>query len=295
MPRCIGMGVLLALGVACGDKPDFDSYRERAAKSGHREYQNELGQAYQIGSEGETNFVSALNWYIAAATPTNHVVQKGENLISIVSRYKLKTYQIKGSNKGLNLQKLKVGTKLTIPGLPEAMYNAGAVYEIGGNGVNRNFAEAAKWYHHGAEAGYPEAQFSYGYALERGQGVLIDYKKAANWYKLSAEQGLPIAQSNLANLYFHGLGVKKNFSEAYRWFGIAQKYTSALRDNAEVELNEFQNKNDKQFDKIKENLDQLNKEVDNLKKAIDSCKKALPPEELTRVQRLIDSFAPTKK
>ena len=231
MPRCIGMGMgaLLALGIACSDQPSFDSYRKRAAKTGHREYQNELGKIYQVGSEGETNLISALNWYIAAATPTNHVVQKGENLVDIVSRYKLKTYQIKASNKGLDLQGLETGTKLTIPGLPEAMYNAGALYEIGGNGVDRNFAEAAKWYHHGAEAGYPEAQFSYGYALEKGQGVFsIDYKQAANWYKLSAEQGLPIAQSNLANLYFHGLGVKKNFSEAYKWFGIAQKYTLAL-------------------------------------------------------------------
>ena len=152
MPRCIGISALLALGIACSDQPGFDSYRERAAKIGHREYQNELGKIYQVGSEGETNFISALKWYIAAATPTNHVVQEKENLIDIVSRYKLKSYQIKASNKGLDLQNLEVGTKLTIPGLPEAMYNAGALYEIGGNGVDRNFAEAAKWYHHGAEA-----------------------------------------------------------------------------------------------------------------------------------------------
>jgi len=292
MPRCIGISALLALGIACSDQPGFDSFRERAAKIGHREYQNELGKVYQVGSEGETNFISALNWYIAAATPTNHVVQEKENLVDIVGRYKLKSSQIKASNKGLDLQNLEVGTKLTIPGLPEAMYNAGALYEIGGNGVDRNFAEAAKWYHHGAEAGYPEAQFSYGYALEKGQGVFTDYKKAANWYKLSAEQGLPVAQSNLANLYFHGLGVKKNFSEAYKWFGIAKKFTLALRDTAKGDLDSKEN--GEQFDRMARDLDRLNKEVDNLGKAVDSCKKALPPEELIRVQRLIDSFAPTK-
>ncbi len=130
MPRCIGMSVLLALGIACSDQPGFDSYRDRAAKIGHREYQNELGKIYQVGSEGETNFVSALNWYIAAATPTNHVVQEKENLVDIVSRYRGTYDQSETIEKGLGLHRLAVGTNLAIPCLTEAMYAAGGLYGI---------------------------------------------------------------------------------------------------------------------------------------------------------------------
>ena len=47
------MGLLLALGLACGKQRGFDSIREEAAELGNRHYQNQMGVIYQTGEEGE--------------------------------------------------------------------------------------------------------------------------------------------------------------------------------------------------------------------------------------------------
>ena len=46
-----------------------------AAKWGNRVSQFEKGLAFQEGKEENKSLDNALAWYIASATPTNHVVQ----------------------------------------------------------------------------------------------------------------------------------------------------------------------------------------------------------------------------
>jgi hypothetical protein len=54
-----------------------------------------------------------------------------------------------------------------------------------------------------------------------GEGVLRDYKEAAKWYLLAAKQDYSIAQSSLGGLYRFGQGVPKDIVRAHMWYNIA--------------------------------------------------------------------------
>jgi len=277
------MGLLLALGLACGKQRGFDSIREEAAGRGNRHYQNQMGVIYQTGKDGdgkkwETDYVKALNWFIAAGTPTNHVVQKGEKVVDLLKRYRVFFKDLKNNKanrtNGVDFVNMKPGTRVEIPGFGPAMYNAGAIYEtryedLGFKKKEDALEKAAEWYAKGAEAGFIRAQFAYGYALEYGQGVKRDLKQAGNWYELSAKQGLAAAQGRLAQLHFTGFGdsKKRNLIDAYLWYGITKK-----------------------------TLQSEGKELDPaLEKAFNTCQRSLPAGDQSRVDRLIQDFRALEK
>jgi TPR repeat protein len=54
-----------------------------------------------------------------------------------------------------------------------------------------------------------------------GQGVTKDYKEAAKWFRLAAHQGNVHAHYNLGWLYWQGKGVIKNYVLSHMWFNIA--------------------------------------------------------------------------
>ena len=284
----MGLSLLLVWSVACGD-PSFTPHREVSAAWGNRVSQFEKGLAYQEGSESEKDLEKALYWYEAAATPTNHIVEPNQTIIDIADLYNVMIRDINALNPQLKVEKVDAiqsgekiirevnpGEKIIIPGYAKAMYHAGALHESGQGGIKQDYAKAAKWYHAGAEAGDALARFSYAYALQKGLGTNVDLKKAANWYRLSAEQGIGSAQQNLAELYFEGIGVEKNLSEAYRWYSLASKYleydAAGAGENAEQEKAKLEN-------------------------AIETCGKQLDKisqGERKRVDRLIESFQPTR-
>jgi TPR repeat protein len=69
-----------------------------------------------------------------------------------------------------------------------------------GEGVERNPAEAARWWRAAADQGLPQAQFNLGMLYETGQGVTVDYLEAAKWYEQAAAQGDRAAKDRLRNL-----------------------------------------------------------------------------------------------
>jgi TPR repeat protein len=69
-----------------------------------------------------------------------------------------------------------------------------------GEGVDRNPAEAARWWREAADQGLSQAQFNLGVLYEQGQGVKVDYSEAAKWYELAAAQGDRNAAQRLTNL-----------------------------------------------------------------------------------------------
>lgn len=84
-------------------------------------------------------------------------------------------------------------------------YNAVAAYYIGemyyvGEGVARNYAEAAKWFRKSAGQGDADAQYNLGYMYETGKGVARNYAEAVRWYRKSAEQGDVLAKDALESL-----------------------------------------------------------------------------------------------
>ena len=78
-----------------------------------------------------------------------------------------------------------------------------------------------------ADQGDPDAEFNLGYMYFQGQGVQQDYAEAARWFRKAAEQGDARAQFGLSVLYDQGQGVSQNHAEAVRWFSNATKHSQA--------------------------------------------------------------------
>lgn len=73
-------------------------------------------------------------------------------------------------------------------GNPAAQFNLGVMY-ANGQGVPRDDAEAARWFHKAAVQGYANAQRNLGVIYILGRGVPQDYVRGYLWSELSAAQG----------------------------------------------------------------------------------------------------------
>jgi localization factor PodJL len=91
-------------------------------------------------------------------------------------------------------------------------------YLDGGNGVQVNEAEAARWLERAANQGNAVAAYRLGTLYERGHGVPTDSAQAMQWYTVAAKQGNRKAMHNLAVAFAEGTGVPKNMSFAVQWF-----------------------------------------------------------------------------
>ncbi len=80
-----------------------------------------------------------------------------------------------------------------------------------------NLIEAAK-------QGDVNAQFDLGWKYSHGEGVTKDYQQAASWYRKAAEQGLAEAQFNLGLLYANGNGVPQNYQQSDLWYSKAAEH-----------------------------------------------------------------------
>ena len=93
--------------------------------------------------------------------------------------------------------------KLTInasTGDIEAQFELAQRYAFG-NGVEQNYAEAAKWYRKAAEQDYADAQFELARCYDTGCGVRKNDVEAAKWYRKAAEQGHPCVSSPSGSRY----------------------------------------------------------------------------------------------
>jgi len=113
----------------------------------------------------------------------------------------------------------------------ESQVRLGQLY-ANGEGVKRDFAEAARWYKQAADKGYPDAQTALGELYEAGRGVALDYVQAAKLYRLAADQGNIIAQFSLASMLQAGRGIQKDHAEAFKWFRAA-----AERGDSQAQFN----------------------------------------------------------
>ena len=79
-----------------------------------------------------------------------------------------------------------------------------------------------------AKQGNAEAQYRLAYSYFEGNGVEKDYVEAYKWFRKAAEQGNADAQSMVGYCYFCGIGVEKNLVEAYKWFRKAAEQGHAV-------------------------------------------------------------------
>jgi TPR repeat protein len=95
------------------------------------------------------------------------------------------------------------------------------IYFVGGDGVAKNDAEAAKWYLLAAHRGDADAQRNLAQMYLHGIGVPQEFSTAYEWCRLAAEQGHIVGQAMLGELYYVGQGVKQDYQAAVKWFAAA--------------------------------------------------------------------------
>jgi len=69
-----------------------------------------------------------------------------------------------------------------------------------------------------AEKGEARGQYGLGNAYRLGEGVEKDLAEANKWYRLAAEQNLPKAWLRQGHMYRLGNGVEKDLAEAAKWY-----------------------------------------------------------------------------
>lgn len=108
-----------------------------------------------------------------------------------------------------------------------AQYGLALVY-YKGEGVTRDYKEAAKWFRQAAEQGHVQSQRILGNLYFAGRGVERDDEAAFRWTNLAARQGNADAQIRLEYHYGYGVGVVKNRETAIMWLMIGKANSSDL-------------------------------------------------------------------
>jgi hypothetical protein len=87
-----------------------------------------------------------------------------------------------------------------------------------GNGVNQDYAEAARWFYKAAEQGNAKAELSLGIFFDNGFGMDQNPVEALKWFRKASDHGEAAADFCIGVMYFYGRGVSKNFVEAAMWY-----------------------------------------------------------------------------
>lgn len=103
--------------------------------------------------------------------------------------------------------------------LAEVLYSR-AAYEVGVECYSRGNqpVETARWFGVAAELGHAAAQCALGVCYASGNGVEKNLQSAVAWYRLSAEQGYADAYFNLGWCYLRGEGVEADAEASVAWF-----------------------------------------------------------------------------
>jgi TPR repeat protein len=92
----------------------------------------------------------------------------------------------------------------------------GTIY-LEGDGVERDNAQAAKWYRLAAERGNASAQARLGEMYSVGWGVPKDHSQAFTWFHKSAQNGDVSGERDLGFVYLQGFGVAKDERNGVEW------------------------------------------------------------------------------
>ena len=214
------------------DYAEAVKWYRKSAEQGYAVGQCNLGNSYYNGEGVEKDYAEAIKWYRKAAEPRNQGIfysdAKGDTkdikrMTAAGQEYAPAQcalgncyYYGRGVEKDY-AEAVKWYRKAAEQGLAEAQYELGLCYRDG-EGVEKNYAETVKWYRKSAEQGYASAQCALGNCYYYGRGVEKDYAEAIKWYRKAAEQGQEKAQCALGNCYYHGRGVEKDYAEAVKWY-----------------------------------------------------------------------------
>ena len=284
------IGVYYAEGkVVEKDAAEAAKWYRKAADAGYPQAQYMYGRCLEKGEGVEKDVVEAVKWYRKAAEQDLPAARSmlascyanGRGVgydIREAAKWNIEPWYVGSSDRNYHLYVEKRATRHLDPaeyedydnGLDASMiyYAAdmtgdprannpapklqlGDSYFYGRNGLEQNYAEAAKWYRKATEAIVGRGFYEMGFCYEYGKGVEADLEEAEKWYRKAAdarqeqfnvENRTKIRQlvreardGNAESAYQAGLafasgtGVKQDMPEALKWFRKAaeQGYAGA--------------------------------------------------------------------
>ena len=91
-----------------------------------------------------------------------------------------------------------------------------------GQGVPKDFQEAARWYRLAADQGHAKAQTLLGRMYAQGQGVAQNDQEAFRGGRKAANQGYAPAEALLGSMYYEGRsGAPQDYVLAHMWVKLA--------------------------------------------------------------------------
>ena len=172
-----------------------------AAEAGDPRAMSDLGATYAVGGEGiEQSWEEAFRWFTAAARGGFPLAN-----VNLAACYREGNGCAKDEAKALECYR-SVADHPDHPE-PDAMELLGEIYAEGDCGVERDPAEAARWFRRGADAGSVECAYRRAVCLATGAGVARDYAAAAEGFRAAAAAGHVGASLDLGHCLMNGLGV----------------------------------------------------------------------------------------
>jgi len=109
--------------------------------------------------------------------------------------------------------------KMEKEGAWDAFVEIGNIYEIGGNGVERDYSKAKKYFEKALRiANDPKAYLCLGRIYYLGHGVAQDFTKAYSYfYSIRGEED-PVVLYMLGRMLERGEGVERNINEAIQYY-----------------------------------------------------------------------------
>ena len=186
-----------------------------AANAGDARAMSDLGATYAVGGEDvEQSWSEAFRWFTAASEAGSALAT-----MNLAGCYREGNGCAKDEARAVACYRA-VAEDAANPE-PDAMEVLGEIYSDGACGVERDLAEAARWFTRGAAAGSVECSYRRGVCLATGAGLALDYPAAVAAFTAAANAGHAGAALDLGHCLMNGLGAAPDADLAAKRYRVA--------------------------------------------------------------------------
>ena len=186
-----------------------------AANAGDARAMSDLGATYAVGGEDvEQSWSEAFRWFTAASEAGSALAT-----MNLAGCYREGNGCAKDEARAVACYRA-VAEDAANPE-PDAMEVLGEIYSDGACGVERDLAEAARWFSRGAAAGSVECSYRRGVCLATGAGLALDYPAAVAAFTAAANAGHAGAALDLGHCLMNGLGAAPDADLAAKRYRVA--------------------------------------------------------------------------
>jgi hypothetical protein len=194
---------------------------EKSIELGSKQPYFRLGQIYEYGKGVNANYAKALEYYLKI------------DPVDLFTNEKLFFFYKYGLGTPIKYDKaIEYANILTYKrNVSSSLYREIAeVYDIGGNGIEKNSFQAFKFYKKAADLNDTLSQIQVAYMYFNGFGTKTNYDSSFKYYAKASITGNSLANYNLGVCYLNGFGVQK--SEQY----AITKFLSAANKNLPIAM-----------------------------------------------------------